>query len=226
MTDTKTTLFAKLASILGTIKNVPKTGWNDFHKYNYIREEDLVDAIRPLLAAQGVSILFECEEILHVEPVQTSRGKTERIVAVRCAITIGDKDGNEHKVSMIGEGQDSGDKAVYKAMTGAFKYWLYKTFMVSTGDDPENPPGDPPPPGSTSERRRSQGTGAKLLISEAQGNRLWAIARSVGWDNHKLKAFVESHWGYTISKDIQRRHYEAIVACVEEERAPTEEEKK
>ena len=32
MTDIKTTLFSKLASILGTIKHVPKTGWNDFHK--------------------------------------------------------------------------------------------------------------------------------------------------------------------------------------------------
>ena len=137
MTDTKTTLFAKLASILGTIKHVPKTGWNDFHKYNYIREDDLVAAIRPLLAEQGVSILFECEDILHVEQVTTSKGKTERIVAVRCAITIGDKDGHMHKVSMIGEGQDAGDKAVYKAMTGAMKYWMYKTFMVSTGDDPE-----------------------------------------------------------------------------------------
>ena len=95
MTDTKTTLFAKLASILGTIKHVPKAGWNDFHKYNYIKEDDLVAAIRPLLAEQGVSILFECEDILHVEQVTTSKGKTERIVAVRCAITIGDSDGND-----------------------------------------------------------------------------------------------------------------------------------
>jgi hypothetical protein len=38
---------------------------------------------------------------------------------------------------MIGEGQDAGDKGPYKAMTGAQKYALMKTFMIPTGDDPE-----------------------------------------------------------------------------------------
>jgi hypothetical protein len=37
----------------------------------------------------------------------------------------------------FGQAADNGDKALYKAMTGAVKYWLYKTFLVSTGDDPE-----------------------------------------------------------------------------------------
>src|SRR5699024_6730814 len=34
-------------------------------------------------------------------------------------------------------GQDAGDKAVYKAITGATKYALMKVFMIPTGDDPE-----------------------------------------------------------------------------------------
>jgi hypothetical protein len=37
----------------------------------------------------------------------------------------------------LGEGQDKGDKAFYKAYTGAVKYVLMKTFLVATGDDPE-----------------------------------------------------------------------------------------
>ena len=32
---------------------------------------------------------------------------------------------------------DKGDKAGYKAFTGALKYYLADTFMVATGDDPE-----------------------------------------------------------------------------------------
>lgn len=38
---------------------------------------------------------------------------------------------------MIGEGMDTGDKAIYKAITGAQKYVLMKTFLIPTGDDPE-----------------------------------------------------------------------------------------
>ena len=36
-----------------------------------------------------------------------------------------------------GEGFDKGDKGIYKAYTGALKYYLANNFMVATGDDPE-----------------------------------------------------------------------------------------
>ena len=38
---------------------------------------------------------------------------------------------------ITGEGIDKGDKAGYKAYTGALKYYFANTFMVATGDDPE-----------------------------------------------------------------------------------------
>ena len=49
-----------------------------------------------------------------------------------------------------GEGLDAGDKAPYKAMTGALKYALLQSFLLPTGDDPEEeratPSGSPRPP--------------------------------------------------------------------------------
>ena len=42
----------------------------------------------------------------------------------------------------IGTGADSGDKAPYKATTGAIKYALLTAFLIPTGDDPENDSGD------------------------------------------------------------------------------------
>jgi hypothetical protein len=38
----------------------------------------------------------------------------------------------------IGTGADSGDKAAYKAATGALKYALLTGFLIPTGDDPES----------------------------------------------------------------------------------------
>ena len=176
-----------------------------------------MDAIRPLLAEQGVSILFECEDILHVEKVLTFKGNT----GADCGRALRHHHWRQrrthvHKVSMIGEGQDAGDKAVYKAMTGRHEILaLYKTFMVSTGDDPENEGAGKEPLEKPPERRRLQGSDGHPIISEPQRKTPAGNSRnSVGCNIEKLKVFVESHWGYTSSKDIQRRHYDAIVACV------------
>jgi hypothetical protein len=43
----------------------------------------------------------------------------------------------EITVKVAGEGLDPGDKAPYKAMTGALKYALLQSFLLATGDDPE-----------------------------------------------------------------------------------------
>jgi len=40
--------------------------------------------------------------------------------------------------SMPGIGMDTGDKAIYKAETGAQKNFLMQLFLMSTGDDPEH----------------------------------------------------------------------------------------
>lgn len=44
-------------------------------------------------------------------------------------------------VPMSGEGQDVGDKAIFKAISGCQKYSLMKAFMIPTGDDPEGDEG-------------------------------------------------------------------------------------
>jgi hypothetical protein len=55
-----------------------------------------------------------------------------------------DEEGNFLSFRAAGSGNDKnskgvGDKGIYKALTGASKYALLKTFMMETGDDPEVP---------------------------------------------------------------------------------------
>jgi hypothetical protein len=55
------------------------------------------------------------------------------------AYTFSDVDSGEELVAKVaGQGLDTGDKAPYKAMTGALKYALLQSFLLSTGDDPED----------------------------------------------------------------------------------------
>jgi hypothetical protein len=50
---------------------------------------------------------------------------------------VDSESGERHDCEWAGQGDDGADKGVYKAYTGALKYFLMKTFLIPTGDDPE-----------------------------------------------------------------------------------------
>lgn len=130
-------LAAKLAKILGEVGKVPKTGYNSFHKYNYVTENDLVYAVRDKLAAEGVFVFTSVEE-QHSEIITAADGKQSLLTKVVTLHTFVDGEtGETFSVKSQGQGSDNGDKGGYKAITGAMKYFLYKCFMIPTGDDPE-----------------------------------------------------------------------------------------
>lgn len=159
-----TTMGWKMAKVLGEIHKIPKEGYNPHFEYRYVREDTLTEQIRPLLAKWGLSLVFGAEK---VEDLATGddRGTWTR---VWCRFTLFDCDGHEFSVLCPGEGTDAKhpDKALYKAMTGSTKYFLYKTFLVSTGDDPErddDPDSTPPPRG----KKKQEQTKTKTQDSDA-----------------------------------------------------------
>jgi len=50
------------------------------------------------------------------------------------------------------------------------------------------------------------------VISEAQGKRLYAIAKGAGIPDEEMKAFLSEEYGLASSRDIQRVDYDTIVA--------------
>ena len=65
-----------------------------------------------------------------------------------------------------GAGEDKGDKAIYKAITGALKYILTTSFLIPTGDDPENETK------SSVKKAPPKKVAKKAPLSEAQLNRM------------------------------------------------------
>lgn len=132
-------LALKLCEVMGLVDEVPKRGWNDFHKYQYATESDITAAVRSALAERHVLVLPRLE---NVEWGETPRrnGGTDRLCTTRVAFDFTDADSGEViTVVMVGQGSDSGDKSFYKSISGALKYALLKTFLMSTGnDDPEH----------------------------------------------------------------------------------------
>lgn len=130
-------LVRKLSEVMGVVGRVPKNGRNDFHKYDYATEADIAEAVRMAMAERHLMLVPDVVDTTWHEVPRRSGG-SDRIATLKVRFTLMDGDSGENMVfHVLGEGQDGGDKATYKAMTGAIKYALLKLFLIPTGDDPE-----------------------------------------------------------------------------------------
>jgi hypothetical protein len=132
-------LVKKLAKIMAETRWVEKKGRNAFFNYDYARETDILDAVRSKLAENGVFVFTSIEAMdLRETGKRTRDGSPVNMVTVRTKHVFRDAESGETaEVLGTGCGEDAGDKAVYKAITGAMKYFISKNFLISTGDDPE-----------------------------------------------------------------------------------------
>lgn len=140
-------IHARMARVLKAVSAVGKEGHNTEQKYFFRSVDDLYNNLHPLLAA---------EELYLVPLVEESREnlteRTGKAPIVRCVLRVRFRfyapDGSFVDAVTQGEGVDYGDKATYKAESGAFKYAVALTFCIPFEDahdpDKSNPGrGDP-----------------------------------------------------------------------------------
>lgn len=119
---------------------IQKDKKNEHSKYSYLSEAKYKELFTQLLADHGLELTSSCEEEKEIQTGHKSFG-CGRVVTWQFTLTDTDT-GYYEESSVTAEGWDSGDKAIYKAHTGALKYFLANTFMVASGDEVEN---DEPP---------------------------------------------------------------------------------
>jgi len=137
-TNDKMKLIGKLSKIMGEMGSVPKDGFNKFQNYSYVTEDALIREVRVRLSDAGLFIPVDVTEMRVTEVAPTSKGIPQYRTDVKTLHTITDSEtGATRPCSSYGSGIDTGDKGVYKAVTGACKQFLMKNFMIPTGDDPE-----------------------------------------------------------------------------------------
>ncbi len=125
-------VYKKIHEIMSTVGGVEKKGKVSFNTTNYTFQtaEDLVKAIKPKMIESGL-IMFPIQAVK--EPHDPER---ENLVQVKITYRlVAVEDGSYVDIPVLGAGADKGDKAVYKANTGAYKYGLKQTFMIETGED-------------------------------------------------------------------------------------------
>jgi len=125
-------LATKLSEIYDEVRAVEKTGENDYHGYTYVEEAQIVAKIRKALAERDIMLTSSTVDM-------KKSGKDGSLTTVEMQYTFIDGEtGAKITKHWYGEGKDDQDKGAYKAYTGATKYFLLKTFLVPTGDDPES----------------------------------------------------------------------------------------
>lgn len=202
-------LIKKLVKVMQQVKYIEKKGFNKFHQYKYATESDIAEKVREVLAEENVMMIPNMKEH-SVRTHITAKEKTEYIATVLIEFTFMDGDTGETLVfCMAGEGQDAGDKAYYKAITGAQKYALMKAFMIPTGDDPE---GDT---GVDERNETTQSTTQSNKLSEGQTRRLFAIAKSKGVDAAGVKTVLMQDYKKTKAEDLTKAEYDEMIKRIE-----------
>lgn len=111
-----------------------KGGQNDFDHYSYFSEAQYKELFTELFSKNNLELKFSELEYNMFE----GSGKNCNGRMTRLEFTLIDVETGFFETTVItGEGMDKGDKAGYKAYTGAVKYYLADTFLVATGDDAE-----------------------------------------------------------------------------------------
>jgi hypothetical protein len=111
-----------------------REGNNTFDKYKYFSEAQYKQLFTELFSEAKLELSFT--EISYDTFEGSEKQSNGRMPKLKFILTDVDTGFYEETV-ITGEGIDKGDKAGYKAYTGAIKYYLANTFLVATGDDPE-----------------------------------------------------------------------------------------
>lgn len=113
---------------------LPKGAKNDYDDYEYFSEAQYKELFTELFSLVGLE--FTTSEYQVVEFKGTDKQPFGRRVTM--VYHLQDKEtGYEEITYHSGEAIDKGDKALYKAKTGALKSYFASTFLVATKDDPE-----------------------------------------------------------------------------------------
>ena len=217
----------KMLAIMRDCSYIQKDKENAFHKYRYASEAAIKTVVHAALVKYGV--LFQCDCAVFDE--RTGLGKEGKETLAKCQFHYIFEDvdsGEKREGTFWGAGVDQADKHLYKAITGAIKYILTTTFLIPTGDDPENER----PVGKEEARKKQKAAADKKLqelganvtdiqgrkpglVSDGQRKRLFVLRNEAKLADDQVRAIFKSY-GYTTSAEITVDSYDAICKDVVE----------
>ena len=193
---------SKLVKVMEEVSHVQKNGMNEFHKYQYATAADVLEKVNEALCKNKICSVAKAS-LISLDHVTNAKGNQEHLATVQMNIRLIDSETGEYvDIAGLGNGQDSGDKAVMKAETASIKYAYMMAFNISTGDDPEadvrtdqfmaETPNEPPKPRPVS-RTTAQ---SSAIICVDCGKPI----------SSKVQDFSLKRYGTCLCMDCQKNH--------------------
>lgn len=135
-------LFAKIATVTGTMKRVQKNGTHSFQKWSYATWDDISEVLNQSLGENKLAVIQSMAEAPEFVQIGANNNGTPNIrasVVLDIVLACGET-GATASVRWYGHADDTsgGEKAIDKALTYATKSFFKKMFVISTGgEDPE-----------------------------------------------------------------------------------------
>lgn len=140
--DQPTTIHGAVSKAIGLIKSVPKSGTNTYFNYKYATDADIMGSCREAMAEVGLTVTLHEVVDRTVERRQGERKQEASFVTACYVFRVAWGGGEDYiDVPVWSGGQDAGEKADFKAVTGAKKYAYLIIFALAT-EDAANPEHD------------------------------------------------------------------------------------
>ena len=187
-------VYEKLMNIQAELK-APKNQYNEFGKYHYRSCEDILEALKPILAKHQAAVTISDEIVLI--------GDRYYIKATAALIDV--ENGDKVEVSAYAREDEQKKGMDASQLTGstssyARKYALNGLFAIDDTKDSDytNKHGK----GQSDKSNQGQ-------LTDAQIKRLYAIAYSAGYDSEKVKEHVMKKFNKDI-KELTKEEYDLV----------------
>lgn len=195
--EAKADIYAALSAVMGDVQSVSKDSRNQQQQFNFRGIDAVMNAVGPALRKHGVLVVPLAEEI-QAESYESRGGTAMRNVTVKIRWRFYGPDGSNIDAVSYGEAADSGDKAVSKAHSVAYRTVLLQALCIPTDEpDPDSsvhervaaPSGPPAPPSPADVRARiaAVGRAKKLTTDEVAADFAnWSEGKPIGTDDVDL----------------------------------------
>lgn len=199
-------LVEKLAEACDAVGGIAKKGKNTQQNYSYVKAADVAKAIRHELFKRGVLVIPDEQSIDWAE-VAFKSGTVMRECRLKTNYRITDGI-TEIIVGAFGVAMDSGDKAIYKAKTGAQKYFLRGLGLIpDEKDDPEADESVDKATKGESTEEFDQRTEGQKRVAQFQVNEFLARCKKTGKTDLQLIAYLKELGGYRQVEEMSRDQF-------------------
>lgn len=206
MADVKN-VYAKLLEVQTKLK-APKSQYNSFGKYNYRNCEDILEAVKPLLKEENLSLAISDKAI-----------NMDGWHYIEVTITLVNIDRPEEIIITSGLAREPGEKKGMDAsqITGssssyARKYALNGLFAI---DDTKDSDYSMPQNNANTAPAKAKPKAKKSELNQSEIQNLYDIAGAYGMDVDKVAKGMKHYFGKTDAKELTKKEYLALLEKIQ-----------